>query len=893
MTAENNESYETLLLNLQSNLGISTSLLAEDVTGIVSMQNGSPLTWIACCKTLCDTAFHRRFGAQIATRLSLVAPRQGASWLECLKKLAMVIQIVKSHHQKLHRASKHHRASEELVQEKTAEISSAQEETYGKLLVATLNCMWPELTGTGGLTSKHWRTRLAAVELASVLFENGTMDGHDDALFQLHGELLEQLIFTLALSDSHWSVRMVALQCASKVFDGIQKYLPVAESDRYIWGFLATSVDKQIEVQNAAADIFLQEDTVLKSQCCKEIVVRLVHKFVTSAIFSLRSLQKTSKTTMFEGFKYPPDMRVLLPAIEGVVHLQLLGTSASMPEDFKSGGSSTLVPLLVAASAALLEECEISRNRSGAKEVSQLLRSLGLSQCRHYVISMVSCKYYEGASLAKSYESSCFIDDDLASLLDKLETVVILKGVSIALEGFGGQNGPLASQQRVIKDPELGKLEAHALRHIVEVVEIPPDLVNATNETRDGHQAEKFVHNSYYFLRIADAILKGTIVDMNKGDLLQGLVLSCASMASAEEDAETPLSWITKDIQELANGIVKHLGTSFSDVGALEAQEAGETPKLKIEASIGVERLMLRILPNLIPKFKSQLRDHLSKDHEGNFEASSSVSLASAIIAAHQMYWCLKQVKHPHLGPSCTLLMPCALMALDHYSPYIKRQAMKLFIHFTENLNPSELRWYKDAVLECATRSIVGCGELWPLVVQMTVRLVICMEGNNPRARWYRSILNEMLGELERHQSDATRFTVWLQHISKLLEAMGLLLVAHFKRLLPLLFLWLHAPDDSITLLVLNSCCIIIKHTWPRMPFHVERFWQELAQAYKESSGRTLGPAIRSSVIEVCELLKLCGGPAFEAAWQKDELDSSVAPLKSALAHHLDRLQTT
>ncbi len=63
-------------------------------------------------------------------------------------------------------------------------------------------------------------------------------------------------------------------------------------------------------------------------------------------------------------------------------------------------------------------------------------------------------------------------------------------------------------------------------------------------------------------------------------------------------------------------------------------------------------------------------------------------------------------------------------------------------------------------------------------------------------------VMKEMLDELERHRDDEARRTVWMQLITPQLEAMGIVLVAHFKVLLPLLFHWLHANDDTTCLLV-------------------------------------------------------------------------------------------
>jgi len=67
----------------------------------------------------------------------------------------------------------------------------------------------------------------------------------------------------------------------------------------------------------------------------------------------------------------------------------------------------------------------------------------------------------------------------------------------------------------------------------------------------------------------------------------------------------------------------------------------------------------------------------------------------------------------------------------------MQRQAMMAFIHLADNLSPTELQWYKDAILDAVTRSVIGCEDLWPVVVQMSVALVTRIEGKNSHSQWY------------------------------------------------------------------------------------------------------------------------------------------------------------
>lgn len=61
---------------------------------------------------------------------------------------------------------------------------------------------------------------------------------------------------------------------------------------------------------------------------------------------------------------------------------------------------------------------------------------------------------------------------------------------------------------------------------------------------------------------------------------------------------------------------------------------------------------------------------------------------------------------------------------------------MKAFIHLATNVSATELRWFKDAILDAVTRSLIGCEDLWPIAVEMAVALVTQIEGGNPRGRW-------------------------------------------------------------------------------------------------------------------------------------------------------------
>lgn len=62
-----------------------------------------------------------------------------------------------------------------------------------------------------------------------------------------------------------------------------------------------------------------------------------------------------------------------------------------------------------------------------------------------------------------------------------------------------------------------------------------------------------------------------------------------------------------------------------------------------------------------------------------------------------------------------------------------------------------------------------------------------------------------MLSHLERAPRNKERRVAWLLHIQPLFNSVGLVLLAHFRRIFPLFFQWMHADDDETVLLVRAS----------------------------------------------------------------------------------------
>lgn len=299
-------------------------------------------------------------------------------------------------------------------------------------------------------------------------------------------------------------------------------------------------------------------------------------------------------------------------------------------------------------------------------------------------------------------------------------------------------------------------------------------------------------------------------------------------------------------------------------------------------------------MPEILPILKATIKESSidkSDENDENLAASARVPVGFAILAAYQFRWFVTQVDYPHLGKMVNLIVPCALTLLDHWSPEIKGQGMISFIHLAKNVNAAELGWYEDVILDACCQNIASADEIWGLVVEMSVLLVTSIQKRNPRSPWFERMLNEMLSHLERQPRNKERRVAWLNCIEPVFDAVGLVLLAHFRRIFPLFFVWMHADDDETVLLVLKRLHAVVRLTWVRNTPYTERLVDELVVLYKEAALKTKREEIRTNVLHTLILLEQSKGKQFEAAWGKHKDDpnlSSIAPsLSSVSAIHV------
>ncbi|KAF8108341.1 hypothetical protein N665_0111s0051 [Sinapis alba] len=342
---------------------------------------------------------------------------------------------------------------------------------------------------------------------------------------------------------------------------------------------------------------------------------------------------------------------------------------------------------------------------------------------------------------------------------------------------------------------------------------------------------------------------------------IKSLALACALLSSSRSSTHELLSWIPESLSVAG-------GSAFSEIS-----------RDYFSDNNAEKRLVIELLPVVLPELKDGIEgSSMGKDSDAEdvTAALARKPVGYAILASHQLKWFVTQVDKPNLANVCNLVVPCALTALDHWSPDVKRQGMISFVHLAKNVSSGDLGSYGDVVLDACCQNIASDDEIWIHVVELSVLLVTKLHPNNPRSSWYEKIMNEMLGHLERQPRNKERCIAWLTFVEPLLNSLGLFLLAHFRRIFPLFFQWMHSDDAETVLLVLERVETVVKLTWIRNSPVVPRLVEELVSLYKESSMRKERDEIRTLILRILKLLRECKRLQFESAWRQYQEDPNL-----------------
>ncbi|KAL1535551.1 hypothetical protein AAHA92_28315 [Salvia divinorum] len=378
-----------------------------------------------------------------------------------------------------------------------------------------------------------------------------------------------------------------------------------------------------------------------------------------------------------------------------------------------------------------------------------------------------------------------------------------------------------------------------------------------------------------------------TIPDAALPTKIKDFALCCAALVSASSSTSQHLSWIPSSLSTRAASALEEFSNAYygDDDDDSHAKCSTKGVALRGAADNG-KKLLIELMPELLPLLKDRIKESAidaTDENDGVSAASARAPVASAVLAAYQLRWIVGQVDAPYIGKLCLLMIPCLLTALDHWSPEVKGQGMISFIHLAKTANASEIGGYADVVLDACCQNIASDDEIWHYVVEMSVLLIALLQKSNPRSSWCEKLLSEMLNHLERQPRNKQRRVVWLTYSEPLLDTLGLVLLAHFRRLFPLFFKWMHADDDETVLLVLERLTAVVRLTWIRNSPHIERLIDELVTLYKDASLKVAREDIRSLTLQILKLIQTSKRPQFDATWLKYKNDPNLAALVSSL----------
>ncbi|XP_004503224.1 uncharacterized protein At2g39910 [Cicer arietinum] len=368
---------------------------------------------------------------------------------------------------------------------------------------------------------------------------------------------------------------------------------------------------------------------------------------------------------------------------------------------------------------------------------------------------------------------------------------------------------------------------------------------------------------------------------------IKDFALACALLSSSTDTNSELLSWIPNHLSSLATTSFYQLSeaylTVFNDRNSQKVAELG----LNCDLVPPQKRLLLELVPDVLPFLKERIKESSidkSDEYDEFSAASARVPVGFAILASFQFRWFVTQVDYPHLGKLCGWVIPCALTAVDHWSPAVKGQGMVSFIHLGKNVDAAELGGYEDVILDACCQNIASDDEIWHYVIEASVIFMSLTQKSNPRGLWFERMLNEMLSHLERQPRNKERRIAWLKSVESLFNGVGLVLLAHFRRIFPLFFQWMHADDDDTVILVLKCTYTVLRLTWIRNSPYVARLVDELALVYKEAALATAKEDIRANISQILVLLQEIRGQRFNIAWDKHQSDPDLTTLNLSLS---------
>ena len=351
-------------------------------------------------------------------------------------------------------------------------------------------------------------------------------------------------------------------------------------------------------------------------------------------------------------------------------------------------------------------------------------------------------------------------------------------------------------------------------------------------------------------------------------------VAACSFAGGASLDADAPAceglpAWSSAPAAAAAQGALAWLHSAA----------AGEGPLRDLD----VEALLAASLAARAPVLRRSL---LVPDIGAPYSADAPTGY-DADVAAQCLRSVASRLGHPAATDVLPAAFPCLLLALEHTAAAPRLHGQQAARHFAGAATRTCWRARAGVLWPALLGGLLACEDrAWPPAVAAAAACAHALGGDDAAAKPYHELLASLLTEVGRLPADARRALPVLRVAAPLVRVMGLQLLRHTKRLLPLLLEWLVAPEhDEHRMLAAEALTAALERIWPRASYHAPTLWPALLQAYALSARSAHVVATQAALLRVAEQLHFAAGAAFAELWMASEQQGSgatsleVAPL--------------
>jgi hypothetical protein len=265
-----------------------------------------------------------------------------------------------------------------------------------------------------------------------------------------------------------------------------------------------------------------------------------------------------------------------------------------------------------------------------------------------------------------------------------------------------------------------------------------------------------------------------------------------------------------------------------------------------------------------------------------------------ADVAAQTLRAALARLGHPAATQALPAAFPCLLLALEHTAAAPRLHAQQAARHLAGTAMRTSLRVRAGVLWPALLAGLLGCEErAWAPAVAAAVACAHALGGADAAAAPYHQLLSTLLTELGRRPGDPRRALPLLRAAPPLVRAMGLELLRHTLRLLPLLLEWLAGAHEEHRMLAAEALTAAMERIWPRAPDHAPTLWPALLRGFVSSAGAAHAVATRDALLRLAEQLHFAGGAPFAAAWRASEREGgeTASPEAAPLMNRLRQLR--